>query len=464
MADPAHKETDEMLDEIERKIRKEYLQAVSDTQEKLEDYLQRFEVKDSIKREQVELGKISESEYITWRRNQILVGERWQEMVDNLAEDYTNASKISMSIVNGYTPDAYATNFNYGTFQVESGGTVDTAFTLYDRSTVENLLKNDPELLPSPTVNVPKEKRWNKQHIVSAVTQGVLQGESMNKIARRMQSVGDMDFRAAMRNARTAVTGAENAGRVDSYKRAEAMGIELRQEWLATLDRRTRHTHRRLDGARVKVGEKFDNGCRYPGDPYGEAGEVYNCRCTLVAVVDGVNQSNAPRNSKLGEMSYDEWKNNRIKVESNRPVFELDDQGEAIKWMLESVGVPINRDNTVTLYHATDSNNVASIMENGFVGGTAPANGGDPNNELGYRTFFGYDKKWVEDTWKSGDQYSVMEVRIPVEYLHMMGRNTKEIIVEGNIKRREDGIWIPDIDPSSTAWRRRALKRWERTK
>lgn len=81
------------------------------------------------------------------------------------------------------------------------------------------------------------------------------------------------------------------------------------REWLATLDARTRHSHRQLGGERREVGEKFSNGCRYPGDPQAPYAEVCNCRCTLVAAVDGVDQSQADRWSKLPEgMTHQEWK------------------------------------------------------------------------------------------------------------------------------------------------------------
>ena len=72
-------------------------------------------------------------------------------------------------------------------------------------------------------------------------------------------------------------TGAENAGRVDSYIRAENMGIEMEQQWMATLDNRTRESHRHLDGEHRPVGKKFSNGCRFPGDPEAPAGEIWNC-------------------------------------------------------------------------------------------------------------------------------------------------------------------------------------------
>lgn len=308
MRDIGHEETEIILQKMERQVQRVYRQAAEETEKKLNDYLARFAVKDKIKQEKVKKGEITAKEYAQWRKGQICIGQRWQEMLDTLSSDLTNADKIAMSIVNGYSPEVYALNHNYATFQVEQASMVDTSYTLYDRQTVEKLLREDQDLLPKAHVDVPKDKRWNKQHIRQQVTQGILQGEDLGKIAKRLQTVTDMDHSAAVRNARTITTGAENAGRVDSYKRAEGMGIRMEQEWLATLDGRTRHSHRMVDGERVKVGEKFSNGCRFPGDPDGPPWEVYNCRCTLVPAVHGVDQSNAPRNSKLGGMTYEEWK------------------------------------------------------------------------------------------------------------------------------------------------------------
>ena len=113
----------------------------------------------------------------------------------------------------------------------------------------------------------------------------------------------------AVRTARTAVTGAQNAGRTNSYKRAQSMGVKLKQEWLATLDLRTRHSHRQLDGEKVEVGKKFSNGLRYPADPNGSYAEIMNCRCTLIAALDGIEDGAGKRWSKLPEgMTYEQWK------------------------------------------------------------------------------------------------------------------------------------------------------------
>lgn len=329
MPDYAHTATNKKLAKLEKEIRDMYTQAASETQAKFEDYMRRFKIKDQIKLGQLSRGEITQTEYTKWRYGQVCIGERWQEMVATLSQDLTNADKLAMSMVNGHTPDVYAINHNYSAYVLDSNTHMDLSFTLYDRHTVERLIRDNPSLLPKPKVDIPKDLAWNRKHIANAITQGVLQGESIPQIAKRLQSVAQMGQVAAIRNARTATTGAENAGRLSSYKQATAMGINMQQQWVATLDGRTRHSHRQLDGERIKVGDKwhhykFSNGCMYPGDPDGPPHEVYNCRCTLIAILPGINDAPASdlsvRNTnKLGGMTYAEWKENKKKKQASAP-------------------------------------------------------------------------------------------------------------------------------------------------
>ena len=214
-----------------------------------------------------------------------------------------------MDALGGRLPGVYAENYNYGTFQAYSAARVDGAFALQDASTAQRLLADHGSYLPKPTVNKTKDVAWNRRLLANQLTQGVLLGEPMPKIARRVQAVTGSNMATATRTARTAVTAAESAGRVDSYRRAQSLGIELKQEWLATLDGRTRHSHRQLDGERVEVGGTFANGCRYPGDPEAAYAETCNCRCTLIAAVQGVDYGDGKRWSKLPDgMTYEQWK------------------------------------------------------------------------------------------------------------------------------------------------------------
>lgn len=383
MPDLGHKETDEALGKLERRIKKVYVQAYEETEAKLQDYLSRFATKDKIKQEQLRAGKITQDEYNYWRKGQVMIGKRWQEMVNSLAADYTNANRLAMSMVGDSLPGVYALNHDYGTFQVEKGSMVDTSYTLYDQSTVERLIRDNPNLLPKAKVNVPKDLRWNKQHVNNAVLQGILQGESNDKIASRLQTVTSMNHTAAIRNARTMTTGAENAGRTDSYKRAAEMGIELEQEWLATLDGRTRDNHRALDGERIPLAKdkwhpaKFSNGCRYPGDPEGPPWEVYNCRCTLVVAIKGIDQSDAPRNSKLGSMSYEEWyggklhekKVSKVASEDATVYTKFDGGVESVRYSIQQYSSWVesltSRERDALNKYGYTSNNVARYLRRG---------------------------------------------------------------------------------------------------
>ena len=192
---------------------------------------------------------------------------------------------------------------------MDSAAGVDTSFSLQDEGAVHTLLSGSEAFVPEVSVAAAADIAWNRKGIQSAVTQGILLGESIPKIAKRMQSVGAQNRAQAVRWARTYTTAAENAGRIASYERAKGMGIKLKQEWLATLDSRTRHSHRQLDGERREVGKRFSNGCRYPGDPQAAYAEICNCRCTLVAAVDGIDQDAADRFSRLpAGTTYDQWK------------------------------------------------------------------------------------------------------------------------------------------------------------
>lgn len=318
MPDQGHIDTELILRETEADVRRVYQKAVEETQKKLEDYLRRFEVKDNIKRQQLDRGEITAKEYADWRKGQIMIGQRWEEMRDTLAQDLHNSNVIARSIVQGHMPEAYAVNHNYATFQIEKGSMLDTSYTLYDRQTVERIIRDQPDLLPPPgkkmseRIAANKDIAWQRGQIQSVTLQSILQGESIPKMARRIaREMGEKNNIAAVRYARTSMTGAQNAGRVDAYKRAEGMGIELEQEWLATLDNRTRHEHRFLDGQHVPVGEAFTvDGykIKFPGDPSAPGYLIWNCRCTLIPRIEGIDNTSAHVNSKLGDMTYDEWK------------------------------------------------------------------------------------------------------------------------------------------------------------
>ena len=313
--DIGHEDAEKAIARLEKQFKDIYSQANSEVQEKMNKYLERFAKQDEKMLKQLHNGEITEAEYRKWYQNRVFAGKQWQARLNAISEDYVHANQLAMNAVNSALPEVYADNFNYAAYLTEQQVRADLSYQLVDRWTVQRLVKDNPQLLPTPSVNIPKDKRWNRQKIMSAVTQGIVQGESMQKIARRLKKVTDMNSASAIRNARTAVTGAECAGRVDSYQYAQSKGVDMVQVWKATLDGRTRHSHAAIDGESIEVGGTFPNGCQYPGDPHGDPSEVYNCRCTIVGRVKGYEKYHvrgAYGNGKLGDESYDEWKARHI--------------------------------------------------------------------------------------------------------------------------------------------------------
>lgn len=319
-SDPAHVATDAEIAKIEKLITKEYKKAHKEVSKKLDDYLARFAAKDEKWQEWVANGTKTKKEYTQWRKGQILVGKRWQEMRDALAQDYTNAAKITMSITKGFAPEVYAINHNYATFQVEKGALVDTSYSLYSRESVEYMYKGKPKLYHTygkavaKQIKEGKQYAWDRRRITSVLTQAILQGESIPAITKRLEQVTVGDHKAAIRNARTMMTGVQNAGRIDAFERAKSKGIPVRKQWLATLDSRTRHWHRELDGVIVDNDEPFENEfgkIMFPGDPEAHPANLYNCRCTLLASIKGfeidTTNTDLRHDEHLGGLTYEEW-------------------------------------------------------------------------------------------------------------------------------------------------------------
>ena len=288
MEDTAHYQTDLKLEEMEKRLSAIYSRAEKEIQQTADEYFSKFAKQDEAKRKLVEQGKITEEEYTKWRKGKVMYGKRFTEMKEQCAKQLLNVNQTALAYVNGELPEVYAINYNALESAVDGVGGY--SFTLVDADTVRNLAVTDTSLLPYKELDPAKDIPWNMKKINAETLQGILQGESMDKIAKRMMNVQEMNKTQAIRSARTIVTGAENKGRQDSYKRAEEDGIVMKREWIATNDSRTRHWHAELDGVEVDIDEPWVNEfgeIMFPGDPSAAPANTYNCRCSMRSIVKG---------------------------------------------------------------------------------------------------------------------------------------------------------------------------------
>lgn len=129
-----------------------------------------------------------------------------------------------------------------------------------------------------------------KKRVANNISRGIAQGQSYSDIAKNI-AVGMVGNYArmnggalynAMRITRTEAHRISQQAAYDALKKAKDNGADVVKQWDATLDKRTRPSHARVDGEIRELDEPFSNGLMKPGDPRGRAAEVINCRCQLL--------------------------------------------------------------------------------------------------------------------------------------------------------------------------------------
>lgn len=296
-------ETDKRLKNLELRIAQEYQKAYREMHATASQYFITLKDRYDKEYEAYQGGAYTDEQFKAWYRTQVSRGKGYDKMVDKLAGRMVEADKIAQAYITDTTPSIYTLNYNYEAYLINRSTGVD--FHLIDEQTVKELMEggNHTEFLVSDgkghyvprskttRIDPDKDYKWNSKKIHSALNSAIIQGKSVDNLADSFYAVMKSGRASAIRNARTSITSAQNAGRMASYQQAEEMGIQMEKEWIATLDARTRDSHQQLDGERVPYDETFSNGLMYPADPKGEPAEVYNCRCTMRAIVAKVNES-----------------------------------------------------------------------------------------------------------------------------------------------------------------------------
>jgi len=337
MAYYSDKLTDKELEALEKRIAEVFKQAEKDLDKEVKEYFAKFVLRDKEMQQLANAGEITQQELQRWRLTQMGRGERFEALRDKVAERYTKANEVANAYVNDATPSIYSLNRNYEAYTIEKAvGSCD--FTMWDESTVRRLLVEQPDVMPyyppSRALNRGIDLAYGKSQITKHVTSGIIRGLPPGKIANElMRSVTTMNRTSAVRAARTGITAAQNAGRMDSYVAAEKMGIQIRRRWICTKDSRTRLDHGLADG-QIVVGTKtpFIVGgykMMFPGDSSMNAPghEIYNCRCTTRTVEkDGIEAE--PREMRVANPLWEEAKAEETKLEKKLEKLKEREQAE----------------------------------------------------------------------------------------------------------------------------------------
>lgn len=329
--DEARKKTDKKLQKMEKKVNNIYEEAYSDISEKWNKFMNSHypkldraiqDLREAEKSGDAAAIKKAKDVYERTAKNIVVNNRRFNSMAEETAAKISHTNEIALAYVNDQLPGIYSLNYNaFGEEKIKG-----YSFSLVNESAVKELAKSDKTLLPKKKLDIPKDMQWNKKLINSQMMQGILQGENIPTMAKRLMNVTDMNRVSAIRNARTMTTAAENKGRQDSYKKATEDGVIMKRIWVATTDDRTRAWHSDLDGVAVDVDEPWENDygeIMFPGDPTADPANVYNCRCSIRAHVLGFRW-----NKDLEEQA-------EVTAKSREPVSKGDKNGLTLKEQAE---------------------------------------------------------------------------------------------------------------------------------
>lgn len=133
--------------------------------------------------------------------------------------------------------------------------------------------------------------RTTESQIRGIIRTGLDDGLGVDKIGKRIRELST-PF-SALRAHVIARTETHTAANFGAQTAAELTGLDMKREWVSTLDSRTRDTseadHVHADGQVVGMKEPFivsGERLMFPGDPRGSAANTIMCRCAVVFIYD----------------------------------------------------------------------------------------------------------------------------------------------------------------------------------
>lgn len=209
--------------------------------------------------------------------------DRLNKLTDQLANTAYNANSMAKKMIDSEMVNIY--ELNYNTSASELG------FSAIDHTAIKKILKDEEN--PFDKISSLYDKTGIKNAMKGDLMTGLLKGESMQKIARRLKHTSEKSLKDSIRIARTETTRVQNSAKMDIGKHGQELGFEMWKRWIATTDGRVREDHLAMNGVEVPQDEPFvlPDGSKmmFPGDISmgADASQVINCRCTVVEFIKG---------------------------------------------------------------------------------------------------------------------------------------------------------------------------------
>ena len=197
--------------------------------------------------------------------------------IDGFLKDLNSKQYATMT---EYMEDCYKNGYLGAMYSIHKQGI--PIISPIDQKKVTKAMFTDSKISKKLYTKLGEDVEVLKKRIANNLSRGIATASDYKVIARNIAADSNVGFNRAMRITRTEGNRISNESAYDASMSAKDKGADVVKSWDAALDKRTRESHRRVDGEIRELDEKFSNGMMYPSDSAGGAAEVVNCRCALL--------------------------------------------------------------------------------------------------------------------------------------------------------------------------------------
>lgn len=151
-----------------------------------------------------------------------------------------------------------------------------------------------------------------KQDLIDVVSRSLAAQQDYKTIAQQLSLMTQESFNREKRIAITESGRIESEAKLNCQQKAKARGVKIVKIWDATLDNKTRTTHKELHGQERDIDDYFEvEGLKTIGpNKFGIAAEDCNCRCILLTRAKFFD-STQPTDTLISAKDFKEWNKKR---------------------------------------------------------------------------------------------------------------------------------------------------------
>ena len=184
--------------------------------------------------------------------------------------------------VSAYLTKSYEDGF-IGTMYDLQGQGIPLVFPI-DQEQVVAAIQHETKLSESLYSSLGKDTKVLSKQIAGEISRGISNAAMYSEMARNIAGYAGISKNKAMRIARTEAHRIQCKATADAQWKAKEKGADVVKQWDASLDGKTRDTHRLLDGQIRELDEPFEVMGMTAMEPggFGDPSEDCNCRCALL--------------------------------------------------------------------------------------------------------------------------------------------------------------------------------------